>query len=612
MKSVHLILISLLFWQVASKETGDKCAELERAFLLASDTGELACRCMPNDFKHDDDNEEFVFIGCNKQPMPSVFRALHAVNETNVTQITIWDSVIDPVLSDMFTMVRPKVLSIENSAVSFFRKDPFASLSDRLKTLFLRNNIMQKIDKQVFTNLTQLELLDLSGNKLKAIQKEAFSQLTSLQILMFANNRITSIEDGSFENMANLRTLNLANNKLQTISRGMFRGLHNLEILDLESNQIKQIDWQAFQNMPKLRVLNLGNNSISALELRNLVSLESLHINNNKITSMKRVVLRNLPKLSNLRLDRNQIHEINDEDMSGLRESRQLRSLSLVANNLTRVEANAFKNCGQLTTLSLQNNLINSLQSTPKDGHKPVSWLTPMQKLRRIFLSQNNLSSLENGDLNVVSTLKEVSMDHNQLSTVDKDALKGIQLQKLFLDHNNFHYLPEGIFDGWDTEQIFSVDLSENPWECICNHEWIGEWLNKLGDRSIPSGNIGCVVYQQQRCADVDEGPKHSAWITVFAGVLSFIALLFLTAIAYLYLQEACARSPLPLRRIPSDMLRLIPSVESLTYPNQIPNDPNKRTTEAASVKTNGVARSGSVDETGKNEKKRVRFNELA
>lgn len=47
-----------------------------------------------------------------------------------------------------------------------------------------------------------------------------------------------------------------------------------------------------------------------------------------------------------------------------------------------------------------------------------------MQMLKRVFLSQNNLSSLENGDLNVVPALKEVSMDHNQLSTVDKDALK--------------------------------------------------------------------------------------------------------------------------------------------------------------------------------------------
>lgn len=83
-----------------------------------------------------------------------------------------------------------------------------------------------------------------------------------------------------------------------------------------------------------------------------------------------------------------------------------------------------------------------------------------MQQLKRIFLSQNNISSLENGDLNVVPTLQEVSMDNNHLNSIDKNALKGLQLRKLFLNNNSFHYLPEGIFDGWDTDQIFSIDLA--------------------------------------------------------------------------------------------------------------------------------------------------------
>lgn len=236
--------------------------------------------------------------------------------------------------------------------------------------------------------------------------------------------------------------------------------------------------------------------------------------------------------------------------------------------------------------------------------------MAPLQKLKRIFLSQNNISSLDNGDLNVVSTLQEVSIDNNQLNSINKHALRGLQLRKLFLNNNSFHYLPEGIFEGWDTEKIFSIDLAGNPFECICGHEWLGEWLNKLGDRSTPSGNIGCVVYQQQRCEQVGESPKHSAWITVFAGVLSFIALLFLTAIAYLYIQEACARSPLPLRRIPSDMMRLIPSVESLTYPNPLANEIAKsmQNEDGTSVKvTNGVNRTNSTDDS--KEKKRVRFD---
>lgn len=53
------------------------------------------------------------------------------------------------------------------------------------------------------------------------------------------------------------------------------------------------------------------------------------------------------------------------------------------------------------------------------------------------------------------------------------------------------------------------------------------------------------------------------------ASVLAVVALLFLVAIGYLYVQENCY-SPMPLKRVPSDMVQLIPSMESLSYPNPI------------------------------------------
>ena len=51
-------------------------------------------------------------------------------------------------------------------------------------------------------------------------------------------------------------------------------------------------------------------------------------------------------------------------------------------------------------------------------------------------------------------------MDYNQLTNIDKDALRGLQLRKLFLNNNQFHYLPDGIFEGWNTANIYSIDLA--------------------------------------------------------------------------------------------------------------------------------------------------------
>ncbi|KAI6214687.1 hypothetical protein M3Y94_00298100 [Aphelenchoides besseyi] len=596
------------FHLAAAKD--DQCAQLEKAFLNVSDNDEPACRCMPKEFGHDDANEEFIFIGCTKQSMPSVYWAFHAVNETNITQLTIWDSVMVKLPNDFFSKIRPKILSIKDSVMSNFPKETFVHLTDRLKSLFLRNNILKKVDKDTFGKLEKLELLDLSGNKLVEIPRETFGKLKALEILLLANNKISHMEDGAFDGLTNLRTLNLAHNSIRNITRNTFRGLRNLEVLELEGNQIEFVDNDAFKHTPKLRVLNLGNTSLKQITLRSLPQLETLLLNSNKIARMRHVILSDLPSLRNLRLDQNQLTQIQNGDFDGLRDSRQLTSLSLVANNISHVDAYAFSPCSQLSILSLQNNDLKSLRS--ESDSESTSWLSPMKRLKSVFLSRNNISVLQNGDLNVISSLKEVSIDHNQLTSIDKNALKGLQLRKLFLNNNRFYYLPEGIFEGWNTENIYSVDLAENPWECICGHEWIGEWLNKLGDRSTPSGNVGCVAYQQGRCDDGDDGPKHSAWITVIAGILAFIALLFLTAIAYLYIQEACARTSLPLRRIPSDMMRLIPSVESLSFPNPVLNEMRK---EPMNGKLNGGTdvkiSNGTVNvaDDPKGEKKRVRFD---
>jgi hypothetical protein len=60
---------------------------------------------MPKEFGHNEENEEFIFVGCTAQSMPSVYRALHAINDTKITQLTIWDASISILPSDMLSNV---------------------------------------------------------------------------------------------------------------------------------------------------------------------------------------------------------------------------------------------------------------------------------------------------------------------------------------------------------------------------------------------------------------------------------------------------------------------------------------------------------------------------
>ncbi|CAD5222310.1 unnamed protein product [Bursaphelenchus xylophilus] len=601
MNITNLLLFAVFCGLATCNLNSNTCQDIESSFQSVVEANEEpACRCMPKAFGASSD-EEFVFVGCTRQNMPSIYRALNVLNETNMTQLKIWNSLLNILPSDLFSKVRPKVLSIENSGVSVFRKGVFSNLGPRLQSLYIMNNILKSFDKQTFSDLINLEMLDLSGNKLNSIKMDHFGPLSKLQHLHLSNNQIQEIENGAFSLLKNLKVLNLAGNSITNITKAMFKGLENLEVLQLEKNSLKNIEPDAFSTMKKLRILDLGHNNLNKINLNALPKLETLLLNNNNLQAMSNVALKKLPQLTTLNVDNNNIVQLAAKDLDELVESPQLNSLSFVANNMTHIDASAFRFCPKVTVLSLQNNNLTSLSSVPKGGNGAVSWLRPLTNLKSLFLTWNQISVLKHGELNVIPSLEDVSMDHNKLGTIDKDALTGLQLKKLFLNGNELYYLPEGLFQGWNTESIYSVDLAENPWECICGHEWIGEWLRTLGDRSTPSGNVGCLAYH---CGnDVEETPKHSAWITVVAGILAFVALLFLAAIAYLYIQETCGRSPIPLKRIPSDMVRLIPSMESLSFPNPVAGELIKSNLNKPSTPAEGTEKDEAKD------KKRVRFD---
>jgi len=209
----------------------------------------------------------------------------------------------------------------------------------------------------------------------------------------------------------------------------------------------------------------------------------------------------------------------------------------------------------------------------------------PLKKLRSLLLSRNKLNVIEDGHVNMLPMLRELALDNNNISEIGKDALKGLShLRKLFLNSNRLYYLPVGVFDEWEVNRIHSVDLSDNVWECICEREWIGEWLASLRMANTPSSTLGCLIHNgvpfncNATYSGEDAGEEsertHSIWITVVASLLAIVAVVFLIAAAYVYLQDNCysLRAMPTLRNLPPDMMKLIPSQESLllSYPNPI------------------------------------------
>ncbi|VDK68996.1 unnamed protein product [Litomosoides sigmodontis] len=600
-----------------------------------------ACYCFPETVSSKGRDSllssgEGMWIGCTRQKMPQVFSALNALNETLISKLWIWDSLINIIPADMFAQVRPRILSIERSGLSLFRPGAFSKIGRRLQVLQLRNNIIKRIEPVMFKDLDRLQVLDLGGNKISTIVAGELDRLKDLDTLILSDNQISNIESGAFSSLSNLRTLNLANNKLMNISIGTFRGLNNLETLNLQSNNILYVNWNAFAQLKNLKYLNLGNNHISRIDLRGLKSLERLFINNNSIQSLKNITLRDLRNLALLSLDRNSITEILNGDLHSLGESGRLSTFSIAANNIVRIEARALEPIHQITALSLQNNQLTSM--TTSDGTAEISFLQPLKKLTKLYLSNNNLVRVAEHDFSTLNSLKTLALDNNQIEEISGNAFTGLPLRRLYLNRNRLLYLPKRFLDNLNVEQLSVVDFSDNLWQCVCGEEWLADWLSSIGDRSVVDGSMGCIGSRVCTTAHTAE-EGHSVWITVIASVLAVVSLLILIAIALLYVEDGRRMKKLsyPLRRVPLDLLQLIPngSTTSLPYENSIeplltcdtismskepllsngqlrlstsiksalvvPNHSNKSDTESSNNSNNG-----NINCSGK---KRVRFN---
>ncbi|VDN57939.1 unnamed protein product [Dracunculus medinensis] len=556
------------------------------------------------------DFSDRIWLGCSRQKMPQVFSALNALNETLISKLWIWDSLINIIPTDMFAQVRPRILSIERSGLSVFRIGAFANIGRRLRVLQLKNNILKKIDAAMFKDLDRLKILDLSGNKLSLITKDQLSSLKDLETLIISDNQLSYIENGTFSALNNLKMLNLANNKLTNITRDTFANLISLEHLNLQNNNIMDLDWNAFTHMRNLKTLNLGNNHISKVDIRGLKSLEKLFLNNNSIQSLKNVSLRTLPNLSVLNLDRNAITQIFDGDLHSLGESVRLQSLSMAANQIKNIEARAFKPVHRLTKLSLQDNQISIL--TTNEGEAKISFLHPLKKVTDLFLSNNRLSRISDADLSSLHSLKILAVDHNEIEKIDVRAFVELPLNRLYLNHNRLQFIDKGVLEMLPSD-LDVIDISGNPWQCICGEEWINDFLIPFGDKVITDGSMGCI--ETKICLDrINEESEHSIWITVIASILAAASLCMLAVIALM-----CSEWKFKLSKtLSSDRLRLIPdggSSSSLPHDSciepLISSGSIQKPFLVSSFRSSDFDRSSNGWDTAANgiEKKRVRFN---
>ena len=335
----------------------------------------------------------------------------------------------------------------------------------------------------IFDGLTNLENLALH-NKLTTLPGKLFDELTSLTFLDMQNNEISSIQADTFDGLTSLKTLFLQRNRLTSLPDGIFEGLTSLFSVGLEGNpgdpfrigvslvkvgtdQFKAVvPTGAFFNFVlPITVVNGGIKSLKTSITIPAGSVESQPLTVTRSPGTTAPVTVNFGTLPRDPLlggytfvnSTGQGLSFTEVDVSAVtpvsERTPQVRDAIVaavpgVSNAADVTEAHLAK----IRRLILSDKNITALKSGDFDG---------LTSLRNLYLGRNRLTSLPDDIFSGLSAVRQISLYSNNLTTLTAGVFDDLlSLTELNLNGNNIASLPAGIFD--DLSLLTELSISNN------------------------------------------------------------------------------------------------------------------------------------------------------
>ncbi|KAJ8928624.1 hypothetical protein NQ314_018787 [Rhamnusium bicolor] len=403
-------------------------------------------------------------------------------------------------------------LYLHNNSLSVLAPGLLEGL-DQLQVLDLsRNELTSRwVNRDTFSGLVRLVVLNLANNKLTRIDANLFHDLYTLQILNLEHNSINVIADGAFSELKNLHALTLTQNKIARIESYHFSGMYALNELLLDSNEIEYIHPKAFENVTNLQDLGLNGNKLDGVPvgIGQLRFLKTLDLGKNRIESVSNSSFEGLDLLYGLRLVDNHIVNISRDAFSTLP---SLHVLNLASNKIKYVEQSAFSSNPTLMAIRLDANELTDISGVFTNlqslvwlnvssnkllwfdfSHLPTSleWLdmhdNQVPELGNYYDVTNTLKiKMLDVSFNLITTIRENSipdsvatlfLNNNRITTVQPNAfLNKLNLEKVVLYGNDIKYLDlaalslNPVTNDKDLPQFY---IGGNPFYCDCRMEWL-------------------------------------------------------------------------------------------------------------------------------------------
>ncbi|PPR85172.1 hypothetical protein GOBAR_AA35519 [Gossypium barbadense] len=255
--------------------------------------------------------------------------------------------------------------------------------TNRLKVLYLQNNILTGSIPPTLSNCSQLVSLHLSFNYLTGTIPPSLGSLSNLKDLKLWMNQLHGEIPQQLGIIQTLETLILDFNELTgTIPSGL-SNCTKLNWISLSNNRLTgSIPASLCENPTnRLKVLYLQNNILTGSippTLSNCSQLVSLHLSFNYLTGTIPPSLGSLSNLKDLKLWMNQLHGEIPQQLGIIQ---TLETLILDFNELTGTIPSGLSNCTKLNWISLSNNRLT--------GEIPA-WLGKLSILAILKLSNNS------------------------------------------------------------------------------------------------------------------------------------------------------------------------------------------------------------------------------
>jgi len=358
-----------------------------------------------------------------------------------------------------------------------------------LKMINLNYNGIQEIDWQAFVGMEGLKSLHLQHNKITTIHQDTFQVLRSLEVLFLQNNEITCLKRNTFQGLHSLTTLSLYGNKLQSLPEGIFYPLRTLFNLYLANNPLQcdcRLRWltkylRRKEAVEKSDVKCYGPQSVAGLlvsrvkkrryrscmpinsVMRDEVDVclaqvecpENCECEGSKVTcSGLTQIPTDLPiTISVLILRLNNIEVISNN--GAFQKYASLKKIDLSNNQISKIEDGAFQGAVSLTELRLNDNRLNDIRG---------QMFTGLSNLQNLQIRNNRLTCLGNHSFVGLRNVRHLDVFSNHISTIDEGAFSSLI-------------------------KLETLNLLSNQLNCNCRLRWLPVWLQQ---QSVAAGNPRC------------------------------------------------------------------------------------------------------------------------